>query len=447
LLQPTSPLWFESGLDPKAIPSLPPVLQPFYNENIRVKMPYDESALDVYDDVSSLILHAAGQGARLETLMNLLCEFPSDVSVPSESSTRKDCKAFTESLGMWLCEDVNGRKRLDSFKTNINEAGGFPKIVDFTGDALESLVRDTACTFSMPRDEDEVQQHQSTLIGITKGYCQLVTFNDTAILRSLIPYPVLNAAIIDRTPGPLTQALLMLRDSINAMHKHKSREKEKLGKDLEKAALASFLLFTRSNTQFSLSQVCDFGMSGSDVNVKMLGGETVEVWKYDGISHSSTTFPSNQNTGAITAADVQALVERLHKSGAHGAFIWPFNKYNKPGDFYGIFKTVKCEGHILVRFQVKDWFKDSVGNDDIVQSWRKYDDVCQSPITLEDGSEVPVLSLLFSSNELQQPVVVGPNEGVVTISGMRNWLPTAAHALQTFAHLRKMFPFENKYDK
>jgi hypothetical protein len=27
---------------------------------------------------------------------------------------------------------------------------------------------------------------------------------------------------------------------------------------------------------------------------------------------------------------------------------------------------------------------------------------------------------------------------------MRNWLPTAAHALQTFARLRKMFPFENK---
>ena len=146
----------------------------------------------------------------------------------------------------------------------------------------------------------------------------------------------------------------------------------------------------------------------------------------------------------MTAADVQVLVERLHKSGAHGAFIWPFHKYNKPGDFYGIFKTVESKGHILVRFQVKDWFKDSVGNDNIVQSWRKYDDVCQSPITLKDGSEVPVLSLLFSANELQQPVAVGPNEGVVTISGMRHWLPTAAHALQTFTHLRKMFPFENK---
>jgi hypothetical protein len=255
---------------------------------------------------------------------------------------------------------------------------------------------------------------------------------------------VLNAEMRDLAPGPLAQALLMLRDSINEMHKHKYREKEKLGKDWEAAALSSFLLFARSNTEFSFSEVCDFRMSGSGVeNVKMLGGETVEVWRYDGLSHSSTTFPSNQNTGAITAADVQALVERLYKSGAHGAFIWPFNKYNKPGDFYDIFKTVNSKGHILVRFQVKDWFKDSVGNDDIVQSWRKYDDVCQSPITLEDGSEVPVLSLLFSSNELQQPVVVRPNEGVVTISGMRNWLPTAAHALQTFAHLRKIFPFEN----
>jgi hypothetical protein len=361
MLQPTSPLWFESGLDPEAITSRHPVLQPFYNENIRLNMPYDASALDVYDDVSSLILHAAGQGARLETLMQLLCEFPSDVPVLSESSTRKDCEAFTEALGKWLRENIGSTTRLDSFKTKINGKSRFPTELSFTGNALESLVRDTAKAFSMPGDEDEVQQHKSTLIGINKGYCQLVTFDDSEKLRSLIPYPVLNTTMLDPTPGPLAQALKMLRDSINAMHKHKRREQEKLGKDLEEVALASFLLFARSNTQFSLSQVCDFGMSGSDVHVKMLGGETVEVWEYDGKSYSSTTFPSNQKTGAITAADVQAVVEMLHKSGAHGAFIRPFHKYNKPGDFYGIFKIVENKGHILVRFQVKDWFKDAFG--------------------------------------------------------------------------------------
>jgi hypothetical protein len=443
LLQPTSPLWFESGLNSEAIASLPPVLQPFYNEDIRVKMPIVLSALDVYDDACSLLLHAAGQGARLQTLMKLLCEFPSEFPVPSESSTREDCEAFTKALGKWLREDMGSKTRLEYFKDEINEQAKFPRRLDFTGDALESFVRDTAESFSMPHTEDGVRQHQSTLIGITENYCQLVTLQDAEILRSLIPYPVLNAHISDPTPGPLAQALLMLRDSINAMHKHKYREKEKLGKDWEAAVLSSFLLFARSNTQFSFSEVCDFRMSGSDVkNVKVYGGETVELWKYDGLSHNSTTFPSDQHTGAIIAADVQVLVERLHKSGALGAFIWPLNEANRPGDFYAIFRTVVTwpkKGHILVRFQVKD-----VETGDIVQSWRKYDDVCQSPITLEDGSEVPVLSLLFSSNELQQPVVVGPSEGVVTITGMRNWLPTAAHALQTFTHLRKVFLFENK---
>jgi hypothetical protein len=118
-------LWFESGLDPKAIPSLPPVLQPFYNENIRVKMPYDESALRVSDDMSSFILYVADQGACLETLMKLLCAFSSDVSVLSESSTQKDC---IEALGKWLCEDGEGGiTRLDSFKTDINGKAKFPE--------------------------------------------------------------------------------------------------------------------------------------------------------------------------------------------------------------------------------------------------------------------------------------------------------------------------------
>jgi hypothetical protein len=87
----------------------------------------------------------------------------------------------------------------------------------------------------------------------------------------------------------------MLRDSINEMYKHKSREKEKLDKD----------------------------------------------WKAKQLRYGS----------------MNALVERLHK-----AIIWPLN---------GIFKTVASKGHILVRLQVKDWFKDSVRNDDIVQSRRK----------------------------------------------------------------------------
>ena len=141
---------------------------------------------------------------------------------------------------------------------------------------------------------------------------------------------------------------------------------------------------------------------------------------------------------------MQELLERLHTSEARGAFIRPSDKYNKPSDFYGIFKTVEKEGHILVRFQVKDWFKDSAGKEDIVQSWRKYDGVCKSSITLDDGSEVPVASVLFSANELQQTVEIKPNEGVVTINGMGLWLPTAAHALQTFTHLRKLFPFKQE---
>jgi hypothetical protein len=30
-------------------------------------------------------------------------------------------------------------------------------------------------------------------------------------------------------------------------------------------------------------------------------------------------------------------------------------------------------------------------------------------------------------------------EGVISVASMRNWLPTAAHALQTVTHLREIF--------
>jgi hypothetical protein len=236
---------------------------------------------------------------------------------------------------------------------------------------------------------------------------------------------------------------VQLGDSIKEMHTHKFRKKykDRRGKDWEDVALFSLLLFARSNNLFALSEVCDRGMSGSDLNIDVKGGKTVELWKYDGTSDGSTIFPSDQQSGKITAADVQVLLKRLNKSGGNGAFISPSHKFNKPGDFYGIFKTKKNDGHIVVIFQVKDWFKDLSGENDIVESWRKYEKVWNGPITLEDGSTVPVVSILFSANKLQQSLVVRPNEGVVTINGMRNWLPTAAHALQTFTHLREVFPF------
>jgi hypothetical protein len=49
--------------------------------------------------------------------------------------------------------------------------------------------------------------------------------------------------------------------------------------------------------------------------------------------------------------------------------------------------------------------------------------------------------MLVAANEIEQTVVLKDNEGIITINGMRRWLPTAAHALQTASHHRSLFRF------
>jgi hypothetical protein len=145
-------------------------------------------------------------------------------------------------------------------------------------------------------------------------------------------------------------------------------------------------------------------------------------------------------------------VQKLKKSGVHGAFIYPKRQNNIPSDLYGLFST-STGSYVLLRIQVKDWFQDKskkyVDKDkikyktnDIVETWRKHDDYCPRMIELEDNTTVPVISLLFCTNKIQQKIEVGPNEGVITINDMCQWLPFAAHAMQTAAHLREIFSIQ-----
>lgn len=142
-------------------------------------------------------------------------------------------------------------------------------------------------------------------------------------------------------------------------------------------------------------------------------------------------------------------MNELKNSPAQGMIITVQNQNNYPGDFYGMFKTegdFKTEdGFAGFRVQSEDWFVDSVGNkvtgdkEDILDKWRKFDHLVPWEVALDDGTTVPFASLLFTANSLQQDVALHPMEGVVTIAAMRTWLPTAAHALQTLAHLQEMF--------
>ena len=74
---------------------LPPVLQPFFNEETRRKMPEN---LTVYDNLYELLLMNAGHPRRMETLFKNLQAFSFTLS----KSTRSDCTDFAVKIKAWL---------------------------------------------------------------------------------------------------------------------------------------------------------------------------------------------------------------------------------------------------------------------------------------------------------------------------------------------------------
>ena len=118
----------------------------------------------------------------------------------------------------------------------------------------------------------------------------------------------------------------------------------------------------------------------------------------------------------------------------------PFNA----ADFLAIFRTTTEDlGFVPIRNQAKDWFLDTSNGTNVLVDWHKYDKSCPTEVTLSSGMKVPIFSLLFMANPpMQQGVTCRPRDGIVTIRSMRSWLPTAAHAIQSFALLREVFSWD-----
>lgn len=463
LLQPLGPLWFTKGMESEAIPLLPTLLQPFYQESLRIKMPSETTDRTLYDDISHLLLTTGGHGRRVQQLFKCLKEI--DTLHPNllKLATYNPRK-FNDVIRTWLYHEVGVNKtRKDDILAKVREVTRFP--TDFSlltkefasgefedlsdegkvasiAKAIERLAIDAACSFELPQSSTLLQvKHYVTLKGTEEGYSQLLNCRDDVSYRDLfhafIPLAVLNAHVAHpEKMKPCGEALFMLRDAINAMHISKHGDGTKCGKDLEAVALYSMLLFARSNDSidgFSIKQLCAKHQHGSRLNdVNLKGGGKVKVWH-------CKKFPTSQD-GKLTAVDVQKLINKLGRStAAPGGFLFPSNQWNKPSDFYGVFKTI-AGGYVVLRVQAKDWFRQLLRSGETVEeSWRKYDAGCPASVTLADGTVVPVISLLFTSNEMENFVTVQPNEGIITINAMRDWLPTAAHALQTATHLRKIF--------
>lgn len=227
----------------------------------------------------------------------------------------------------------------------------------------------------------------------------------------------------------------MLTDAIKKLHVNKADKPAELGKDFEEVAAMAMLLFARSNLRFTLQQLCDPKHCGSDLG-KMeyeLQGGMVQLVKVK-------KFPANKLT--ITADDLQPHVDALEKDGASGQIIMMNDPYNA-ADIFALFRTTSLVfGFVCIRIQVKDWFLDNSKGNNIVVECRKYDKSCPSEVTLSSGVKIPVFSLFYMANPLEQDLACQPREGIVTIRSMRSWLPTAAHAIQSFSHLREVFSWD-----
>ena len=75
MLQALGPLWYTEGFNPKMIHLLPDALRPFYQEDARVCLPYNNSDKELYDELSQLLTTTAGHPRRMEFLFHELGEF------------------------------------------------------------------------------------------------------------------------------------------------------------------------------------------------------------------------------------------------------------------------------------------------------------------------------------------------------------------------------------
>jgi hypothetical protein len=263
------------------------------------------------------------------------------------------------------------------------------------------------------------------------------------------------------------------------------------GKSLEKLALGSFLLYSRANSDIGLFQTtCSFLGAGSE-GVIIKGGN-VALW--DDVSEFPRLVASKTVRGSEVDSGLSALVARLTKEPSwNGAMFMPQSSSNPCADVLGLFRTPATvggkEAFVLMALQCKDWLMAPEERKqqqqqqqqqqqpqqqpqqhrtrkfvDVVQEWRHSQNhmvgvgasVLASnghgaPLRFElPDAVVDVHYVLFTSNPLPglraalQPsdaLVLEPNESVLDLHKLSEWLPTAGLNAMAAHRMRQMFLF------
>jgi hypothetical protein len=416
LLQSLPPIFVTVPLD--EIKLLPPVLKVFMDETKRKQLPFRPEDLEQYAKLSNLVVQAGGHPRRLATLMFWLRKF----SFTNQPLTR-NLKSFFEA---------------NDILYQMNFVAKFPTVFHRDIES-ESLARDAACKFTFPTLSDDIDAHRSVLVGCSKGYCSfLESKHGLGGGHAFIPMPVLRL-FVEESQGPIGSAAGLLYTSLNSFCGVSA--KEYIGKAWEGVTAAAVLMFARSNAHFSPSIWCARGQFGSDLEQNLRGGPEVEYVTVETLGWRETTSEDK------VKAMLRPHLERFVNSKCPGVVIVPKNPLNPGLDVCAIFQcNRKTEDGslelVVLAMQCKDWFRDNIQGSSIQAEWSGCKPDLMKPLLFAiDGKDVRVhvQYLLFSTNDLENEVQCGDDGGVVTVTSMRNWLPTASYACQGAHHLRRVF--------
>jgi hypothetical protein len=435
LYQSLGPVLME--IDDEQVRMLPYILRPFFDANMREKLPFTPEYLSAYAKISSLLQEAAGHPRRLRNLLRSLrrCSYV----LPKQFGKPEGWQFGREVLKFF------GHQQLESLLFDMyieNAQVGELRIGPAGQNDTENLAKDFSCRFAFPVDSVAAATHRCLLGATETGHCQFIE-TDSIGSGKIYGYAYASLPALKEIKfaskrdsskiGPNLDALQRLTDALSSY----STDVGKTGKPFESVVLHSVLSVARSNPSFNPSTWCQQHQCSFDSS-DITGGGSVQLW--DDIE----LFPD----GADVCGHLQKLVDRLKTEGAVGAVFQPKDVYNQCGDVYGLFEDALSGGYLLLVMQCKDWFQNFVVDPKtrekvaIEAKWRSAQRKFRNAgeIKVKVGSKVVQVKpyyLLFSASD--PGISVREGEGIVTTASMRNWLPSAAYAMQLAQMMNRAF--------
>jgi hypothetical protein len=494
LLQPLPPV-LPFPLSRLHLASTAPVLRPFVDPVQRALLPFvDKAAVAAYACLSSWLIGTGGHPRTVANLLDNLATASGNAPWV-QVKDRATASAFAEQLvhrveGLRVNSESDLLSSFVNWQTCFDTA--FSRL-DFAA-MMGELARDCVVPFRFPQDTADGHQHAALLSATQTAAASFLLpgIGDQSQGRAFVPLPALLAPtnLAGKVAGNArAAALVALGKAINGYFTsgYDHTNDDELGKPFESAiARAMHLVFAAGTDTTTLGRMCRVtGGGGGGVFTKRLRTGECKFFELPSEFESGAKlrFPFKHTPLPQELLQLETLLgsEWLLQT----AICVPLFKFNELGDFIGVFPVEGTDETVLVFFQCKDSFKASATKDGI----RKFvfDEFRKGRCLVESGDDAPppafatwlsnqqqkqgrevhVAIVLVSANPLateQAPGGIGwrvtefapdgtlqtalpeaqrqtalpaaertlfPNEGLIDIPHMKNWLPTAGYNLES----------------